>query len=211
MPNTVTNPGIVYDNGAGDLIRRGVAVNNQLRGAGVTAYGGLIVSTEGTKPTFSTGSVGFTLPATPTDVVAIYGSATRTIRVLRVVVSGTAATAAQGIAVALIKRSTALAGGTAVNPAVAAFDSNSPTVTATVAHYTALGTPGTSAGIVAARTVNFPVTTSAFSDRFVVDFTQNNSQALVLRGTTQGLVVNLNGVALANATTLSYEIVWTEE
>ena len=211
MPEKFASPGVIYDSGTGSTIRRGAAITNVQAGAGVTPYGGLIVSTEGTKPTFSTGSVGFTVPATPTDVVAIYGSATRTIRVLRVVVSGTAATAAQGIAVALIKRSTALTGGTAVVPVTAVFDSNSPAATASVAHYTALGTPGTSAGIVAARTVNFPITTSAFSDRIIVDFATNNAQGLVLRGTTQGLVVNLNGVALANATTMSYEVVWTEE
>src|SRR3989304_1249347 len=47
-----------------------------------------VVNTEGTKPTFSAGTIGFTPVANPTDFWTIIGSARRTVRVLRVTVTG---------------------------------------------------------------------------------------------------------------------------
>jgi hypothetical protein len=213
MPvDIVPRPGALIDGGAGFLIQSGIAVPAGTYTGAIDAYGNFCVMTEGTKPTYSAGTTGtFTLPATPTQVVTIIGSATKTIRVLNITISGSAAVASQAIAVGLQKLSTAPTGGTPVTPAVVPHDSASPTGSAVVTHYTGLPTLGTALGYIRSSNVMFGLITATTIDRVVWDFTTRNGQGLVLRGTSQGLAVNLNGIALANATLMSYSIEWTEE
>jgi hypothetical protein len=204
--------GIIQDGGTGALIQSGAAVVAGVTVGGITAYGAQIVSTEGTKPTYSAASTGaFALPATPTQCVTLFGSATKTIRLLRVTVSGSAATASQVIAVGLQKLSTPPTGGVAVNPAIVPHDSASPAGSAVVAHYTTLPTLGTALGYIRQAQVMFGLLTALTIDRMVWDFTTRNGQGLVLRGTSQGVAVNLNGVTLTNATLLGYEFEWSED
>jgi hypothetical protein len=115
------------------------------------------------------------------------------------------------IAVGLQKLSTAPTGGVAVNPAIVPHDSASAAGTAVVAHYTTLPTLGTALGYIRQSQVMFGLLTALTVDRMVWDFTTRNGQGLVLRGTSQGVAINLNGATLANATLLGYEWEFTEE
>src|ERR1700686_1958769 len=74
--------------------------------AAVGTTGVAAVNTEGTKPTYSVGVIGFTPVAPPPDFWSLAGSATKTIRLLRLSISGTA-TAGSSMDTQLIKRTTA--------------------------------------------------------------------------------------------------------
>ena len=215
MPvDIVPRTGGVMDGGAGYNIQNAIALLNSTYSAGVDAYGNLIVMTEGTKPTYSVASIGFALPATPTQIFSMMGSATKTVRILRVSVSGFAAVASQTIMLGLQKLSTAPTGGTPVNPTIVAHDTGmnavSSILSTNVAHYTALPTLGTGL-YVRTRPTLFGLATTAAGDAAVWDFTTRNGQGMVLRGVSQGIAINLNGIALANATTLAYDVEWSEE
>jgi hypothetical protein len=73
------------------------------------------VSIEGTRATFSVGAAGITPAATATDILTLYGSGTKTVRVSRIKISGTATSGATAD-ILLVRRSTANSGGTATNP-----------------------------------------------------------------------------------------------
>ena len=90
----------------------------------------------------------FTPPATPTDMITVTGSATKTIRVWSLQVC-TTNTAAGSQEFRLIKRSTAYTGWTAVASTLVPLNATSAAATATVNHYTANpGALGTAVGTV---------------------------------------------------------------
>lgn len=172
------------------------------------ANGDLRISTEGNVGTYGISAVAVTPAATPTDVVTVYGSATKTIRVKSVTVSGLATTAGS-MDVSLVKRTAANTGGTATHPTIAKFDSGDATATATVSQYsvnpTGLGT-GT---IVESKTLNMGVAGAAGT--VVFDFATRNDKALILRGATEGLAINLNGEAVPTGGKIGYGVEWEED
>ncbi len=169
---------------------------------GITA-----VNNEGTKGTFSAASVSFTPVATATDFWQIVGSGTKTVRVIRVQISGIATSAATND-VLLIKRTTANTGGTSASVSIAQHDSNDSAATATVNSYSVNPTTGTGVAIRGAK-LNLGAAGSAGS--IVWDFTGRNDKALVLRGTAQSLNLNWNGNAVPSGTSLDIDIEFTEE
>jgi hypothetical protein len=165
----------------------GVAVNPELNGygAGFAAIAG--------------GSV-------TTDIITIYGSATKLVRVRRLCFCGTQTTAAMRD-VLFIKRSTANSGGTSTTPTVIPFDSTQAAGTAVVRAYTANATSlGTTVGTIRARKI-FIAGSAASADEFSFDFGRDG---LVLRGTGEGLAFNLNAVA-SSGLSASGCVEWTEE
>ena len=168
-----------------------------------------VVNTEGTKPTFSAGTIGFTPVATPTDFWTIIGSASKTVRVLRVTVTGIA-TAAASIGIQLIKRSSANTGGTTSTLTIAPHDSNDAAATAVVSTYSVNPTGlGTSIGLVRAKTLNLGAAGAA--GEIVFDFGTRNSRAVVLRGVAQALALNWNGAAVPAGTVLTIDVEFSEE
>src|SRR6185295_897807 len=154
--------------------------------------------------------VGLVAAATPTDVFTIYGSGTKTVRIIRVEVSATENTAAIRDVV-LIKRSTANTGGTSTSPTRVTYDSSNAAATATVLAYTANPTLGTGVGNIRTAKIDVPATNLVGStDRIMWTFGDRPSQAVVLRGTSEGLAVNLNSVTSAN-NSFDISIEWTEE
>jgi len=165
----------------------------------------------------------FTPAATPTDLVTIYGSATKTVRVVSLKLT-TTNTAAGSQEYFIIKRSAANTGGTFVAGTAVPLDSNNVAATATAGHYTAnpsglgaaVGTiatfrvaspvakPATFAGIVQDAGYDFLAISQAGKGSFM-------DQAVTLRGTAQGLVVNFNGAALVAGQTHAYTLLWMEE
>lgn len=164
------------------------------------------------RPRYRAGVIGVTLAATPSDFLTIIGSSTKKVRVLRIAVSGAAATASQIIPVQIVARSTAASGGTSAAATAVPMDSSLPAATSVVTRYTANPTVGTLVGIVDVMTVNFALATAVVQPGPVVfDFTARNGGGYTLNATTEALAVNLNGVTLANATTINVMVEWIEE
>ncbi len=145
---------------------------------------------------------------------SIYGSASKTIRVHRIIVSGTCATAAVYGDIVIKKTSTAISGGTATALTAVPKDSSSAASTATnINYYTVLATPGTVIGAIASQTVFLPITGTPAVDvkPVIFDWTaQGMNEAPVLRGVAQGLELNF-GTTTTNAPTLTITIEYSEE
>lgn len=156
---------------------------------------------------------------TPTDIWTIYGSSSKTIKILYI---GLLFNAGSNLSKHwyLIKRSTANTGGTSASQTPVKMDSNNPSATATVTQYTANPTLGTSVGTISISGLTaFPpnvannyVQQSTPSQCIFNATLHNNGQPLVLRGTGEGVALNLNGLVggLSSGTCAVY-CVWVEE
>ena len=189
------------------LLNSGGNLDRQRAAPGTTGVPS--VSIEGTKTTFSTASLDFTPVTTATDIWTLLGSGTKTVRLLRLTITGFA-TAAISVNLQLIVRSTADSGGTSSTPALVPHDTNgSPSATAVVNLYSVNPTLGTSVGPIRARKLNLGATGSAGTVEW--NFSDKNDQAPVLRGATQQLCLNWNGAAVPAGTLLDIEAEFTEE
>lgn len=207
--------GVLRDSGLGQAIQAGLAISqNPYTSAGVTGYGGLITSFEGTKPTFSGAWSALTLAATCNDAFQLTAT-TKAVRVTHLEISGIATT---GVTtdVILFKRSSTGANGTAAAnnslPTAVAHDSAlNPSATATVTTYTTPPTNGTSLGMVSCARMQFPLsnTTNLTQSINSWDWGTRNDQALVLRPG-QTLALSLNNVTVSGGS-LSGRVIWTEE
>lgn len=135
--------------------------------------------------------------ATPTDVLTLCGSATKTIFVHRVQVTADA-NGASVFDFYLYKRTAANTGGTSTAQTLASLDSTNAASTATASLYSA--NPATlGAGVlINGDHYEIPATTGTayYSPPWAEDFGVRGTQAVVLRGTAQCLALNLNGQAL---------------
>ena len=189
------------------LLNAAGSIEQQLAAPG--AIGIPSVNTEGTKLTYSNGVVAFTPVATATDFWALIGSASKTIRLLNLVITGMA-TAAASVDIQLLKRSTANTGSTPVDPAIVPHDSNDTAASAIVRTYTASNpTLGTSLGVVRGQRLNLGAAGAA--GKIEWSFATRNGKGLVLRGVAQSACLNWGGVAVPAGTVLSIEVEWTEE
>lgn len=222
--NTVANQNIVQPGNADTILYTstyGPYVGSQgllLNAAGTTdrqrsapgTVGIPSVNTEGTKQSYSAAISGFGPVATPTDFWQITGSASKTIRVTRISISGISSSGAS-VATLLYKRSTANTGGTLTAATNVAHDSNNNPGSAVVNTYSASNpTTGTGA-LVRAGELTLPASGNNPALPLVWDFTVRNSQGMVLRGTAQSLCINWNGVAVPGGSALCIDVEWTEE
>lgn len=179
--------------------------------------GGVLVNTAIRVPTytqaFAAGTAQFA--ATVGDAFTIFGSGTKTVKVLRLSVLGlttsTTATSAAAQLVAIAIRSTADTGGTILQTGNGTpHDQSDATGTATVRQYSANPTTGTL--IAYARQVEMLVTRSVDTpDRIIFNFNQDGGKPITLRGTGQGLTVYFNNVALIPDSVYEAEFTWTED
>ena len=176
----------------------------------VDADGRFAVGTEGKRATYAAAIAGLVSAATATDIFTITESATKTIRILRIIFSiSTTTGSGLSFTAQLIKRSTANSGGTSTSPTVVAHDSNDAAGTAVVRAYTANPTLGTTVGSIRAeRTEAAPQ--GITRDRVVWDFGVRNGRAIVLRGTSEVLAVNFNSTTITGPV-IGASIEWTEE
>lgn len=157
-------------------------------------------------------AAGTVVPVTgATDLVTIIGSASKLVRLLRVIFSGTILTTAINGSVSMIKRSAADTGGTSTAPTIVPLDSSNTPATAVLAAYTANPTAlGTAVGTIwQAKYLYQPAATNS-PVMLTMDF-QGMAQAATLRGVAQQLALNLNAVAFASAGSVDYTFVFTEE
>lgn len=153
----------------------------------------------------------FVPAATPTDVLQIYGSATKVIRVKSILIAGTA-TAASNIIANLIRRSTANSGGTSTVPVGVPRDTTNDTATAALRLYTVNPTAlGTAVGTIDGGRLNLAPPANGSIDRLLFQYAWQMDQAFVLRGATQGLCLNLGGATWPAGGAMDISIAWTEE
>ena len=165
--------------------------------------------------TYTLAGIGYAAYATPTDMLCIYGSNTKTVTIhaMSMTIRSTAA-ALQTIY--YIKRSAVDTGGTATNPTPVANDSTAPAATATVSLYTAAPTLGTvvgnvriietASGLATTTPGAILMTTSGFSAPNSTNF----QTPIILRGTGEGLCTNDAAAALTSGFVSGYAIEWTE-
>ena len=153
-------------------------------------------------------------------LIQIQGSATKTVRVIRIAAAPTTVTAAASISGYLTRNSAAGTGGTGVTPTAAKLDTNSPAATAVVTHYTtAAQSVGTTVGgplsqfVLGVTIVSVPTITIQNQMQMIFPEVGNvNGQALVLRGTSDYItVVNTTPASFANAISFSYVVELVED
>lgn len=144
----------------------------------------------------------------------IIGSATKTITVKRITVSGMTLTAVGYFTINVEKLSTASTGGTSTTPAAVPLDSTNAPATAVVRAYTAAPTKGTLVGTIASWRALWQATVAAaagVTDYFTFNFgDMRETKGVILRGVAQELALTFP-VVLASAGTLAVDIEWTEE
>lgn len=168
----------------------------------------VFTQTDGYKATYAAAALSIVPATLATDIFTLTGSATRTIRILRVTVTGNQTTSSQQN-ILLVKRSTANTAGTSTASVAVKMDSNSPSATATALAYTANPTVGTLVGSIRNRKLLVGAT-SASSDAWLLDFGSRAGQAIVLRGINDVFAINLNGVTIVGGS-FNIDIEWTEE
>lgn len=213
--NTAVMPSADYARGLA-MDRLAILNTNLSFYAGALASVGTVLDTTTPLPTppadvvfgaFKASSAPFTPGATPQDVFAITGSATKRVIVLRMSIA-TVQTSAGMNAWGLVKRSTANSGGTSALVAAVPIDDIYPAATATVRQYTANPTAGTLIGSVWSGRVTSPAPATAAGDFEKVIF--DDRQPIVLTGITDVLAWNLGGVALPAGLSVQASVWWTE-
>lgn len=186
-----------------------------------------VVSGYYAKQTYSSAFIGLVPVTAATDFLCISGSASKVVRIQRIDLTGSVATAAVNYPVVLVRRASLDTGGTAAtttaNPGVATQIASMDTgvaantsSTATLISYTANPTINDSAPVyVASDILDLALTSTAGGTHhvtwnFVADV-PGNLPPLTLRGTSQQVCVNLQGVTITNAAALNGYIEWTEE
>lgn len=152
-------------------------------------------------------SANIAIAASATDIAILPGSASATVFVTRVIVSGVQTTGSQ-TNILLIKRSAANTGGTSAAMTAIPHDSADSAATAAPLSYTANPTPGAAVGTVRQAYAPVNTATAQTSGATVFDF-GDKGKPITLNGIAQGLAVNLNGVTLAGGSIdVTYE--WFE-
>lgn len=171
------------------------------------------VPSDGAKKTYSAAISGLVSAASATDIFAITGSASKTIRILSVGVGGTTS-AGSGITVnmTLVKRSSADTAGTSTTLTNVPYDSANGAATAVVKAYTANPTLGATVGSVLADRLSLPTAGAGGQggNAAVYNFGNRPGQSVVLRGAAEQLCINLGGATITGPSLTAF-IEWTEE
>ncbi len=185
--------------------------------ANVVPKGGLgatVITSEGDSNTYRAAILGVTPVATPTDVLQMIGSATATIRVKRVAITGVA-TAAGQMPAQLVRRSAPGTQGSATVTAISPgkHDSTDATATASIGYVQTANwtTVGTSAGVLGAGRFSMGAVGTGTSTILVWNFCISQDKPIILRGTSEYLYINLNGAAVPSGGLLDFEIEWEED
>lgn len=185
---------------------------------GISMSGGLGATGVRTAPasryTYSSGTSTMAPASAATDIVALSGNASNTVRVTYVQCTGQGS-ATSATSVGLVKYSVASTGGTSVTQTITALDSASPASASSVRVYTANPSAGTAAGTLAVQRL---VTSAAASPTFAApaawQFGPGRSsyeQEVTLRGAAEQLVISGGGNTFTGGTTINCTFTWTEE
>jgi hypothetical protein len=174
---------------------------------------GNVVSVSGTRATY-TYAISATAPyATPTDWIVIRGSATKTVKILRIELSG-AATAATEVIFTLKKHTVANTGGTSTTPTPMQHDSADGAATAVALLYSVAPTIDATATIwknVRMTLAVAPAASTVAPDRYIYDYGVEPYEPLTLRGVAQEFAINFAGAAVPSGGVYDVAIVFSEE
>jgi hypothetical protein len=144
----------------------------------------------------------------------IIGSASKTVTVKRITVSGMTLTAVGYFTINVEKLSTASSAGTSTTLAAVPLDANAAAATAVVKAYTAAPTKGNLVGTIASWRALWQATTAAaagVTDYYVFNFgDMRETKGITLRTAAQELALTFP-VVLASAGTMAIDVEWTEE
>jgi hypothetical protein len=168
----------------------------------------------GQKKTYICSPNSWTIPATPTDMFTLTGSATKTVRVLKLFFTALQTTLGFNIFL-LVKRSTADSAGTFVADTAVPLDSSDAAATASVGHWTANPTLGSLIGNIEVERVITKSTTAVDGSEAGLHYVMFESgidvAPITLRGAAEGLHLNFAGAALPTGLVIYPTIMWTEE
>lgn len=159
---------------------------------------------------YAVGATGYAGYATPTDIFSIQGSATKTIKIYNIRISGYA-TADNNFNVGLFKRSTANTGGTPTTLTVVPMDSTSAAATGVATTYGTAPTVGTLVGALCACQLQVPAQNGTGGTVLEWQFNRNGGSPLILRGVNEMVTLNLYGVTLPAGINLNITAEWTEQ
>ena len=151
----------------------------------------------------------FTTAASATDIFNFKGSGTKTIYIRKIVWKQANSTSGGTHQVYLIKRSTANSGGTSSALTAVPLDSNFASATASGVYYTANPTTGSSVGTISHGIFLVGSILHHFNN-VLFDSTKGGAP-IVLRGTSESISVNYNGVTDAIGTSAVVDIEWSEK
>ena len=160
-------------------------------------------------------SSGVGVQASTSPFFIFEGSATKTIRVQAIRITGAVISAVAYVTINLSKHSAASTGGTAVTLTQVPLDANSAAATANkCAVYTGAPSAGALVGVVASERVLLQSSTAAAGGRpekLIFDYRiTGEANPLILRGVAQGISLSFSA-APAGPVDLGVEIMWTEE
>jgi hypothetical protein len=182
-------------------------------GSAVSGTVNAVITNTGQKATY-TYAISATAPyATPTDWIVVRGSSTKTVKILRIEMSG-AATAATEVIFTLKKHTIANTGGTNTTPTPMQHDSNDAAASATVLLYSVAPTIDASATIwknVRMTLALAPAATANVPDRFVYNFGADPYEPLTLHGVAQEFAINFGGSAVPSGGVYDVALVFSEE
>lgn len=171
---------------------------------------------DGEKSTYRASTLVPLVPAVTADRAwfIISGSASKTVKVRRIRISGGTLTAVAYITFNVRKYSSASSAGTSTTLVNVPLDSNDAAATAVVKAYTAVPTDGSLVGTIATWRTLLQATTAAAAgqtwDHMFTFGEAGNTEPVVLRGTAQELVLSFP-VAPATTITVAVDAEWTEE
>lgn len=165
-------------------------------------------------PCYMAATARFTPANNTTDLFCLGGSNSRTIRVLRLILSGTQTTGGNVATVSLIKRSAANTGSSVAATAVP-LDSASPAATAQIHHYTTNPSAlGTAVGTIWNGQVLIPAPASVVAPAPILEWLPGEDLWLptpVLRANTEFICINLGGSRPTGAAGFGITALWAEE
>ena len=161
------------------------------------------------KPTYSASTIPFAAASSAKVIFQINGSASKLVRVRRIIISGSVPTTALAEPLYLNKVSTAMPStGTSVLLTGVPYDSANSAATAVAENFTANPTDPTLVGEVMSPVVRFLPNSTAQGSIMVYEL-GNLGSAGILRSASEGLSLNLAAVTTAASVTVTAE--WTEE
>lgn len=172
-----------------------------------------MVEIDGPDPTFVGSFTGLNVGTALTgDIVTLYGSASKIIRVIQIVVSATIAVAAAHFDVSLATRTTITAGGASTALDIGRQDTLDAVTTATnFLQFTATPVAGNLGTKQGSQKMFAPVAGAAYATPIIWNFGFGaGAKALYLRGVNQGLAITLNGATPANASSFTGFIIYSE-
>jgi hypothetical protein len=169
-------------------------------------------ASEGGLVTYSVGQ-DFVSPINATDLALIQGSATKTIKIQKILYTMTAGNQTN-VVITVVRRSSGNTGGTSATATIAKLDKNDPAPTAVVRTYTTNPTPGTDAGII--RALSFAPQTAGGNNVIPSQVYRFGGaggviKPITLRGTSEYLALVSNASNGVAGFTSRLSVEWTEE